>query len=85
MKLLDMIFYVYRVRINRDGQIQDVQVCQPALLALHGITNRHLITLTKSLIKTEKVLVGTRIKHNNRLKIIKGETFSIINELISLT
>ena len=71
MKLRDMIFYVYKVRINRDGQIQDVQVCQPALLALHGITNRHLITLTKSLTKTEKVLVERRGKHNNRLKKLK--------------
>ena len=62
-----MIFYVYKVRINRDGQIQDIQVCQLALLALHGITDRHLITLTKSMTKTDKILMETRGKHNNRL------------------
>ena len=69
MELLDMIFYVvYKVRINKHGQIQNVQVCQPALLTLHGIINRYLITLIKSLTKTEKVLMETRGKHNNKLK-----------------
>ena len=62
---------------NRDGQIQDVLVCQPAFLALHGITNRHVITLKKSL-----AYVETRGKHSNRPKKLKGETVSKVHQHI---
>lgn len=70
--------YIYKMRINKDGQNTDVPVCYKAFIALRGITGRRLVTLKTSLATTGKAHTETRVKHGNRAHQMKGEILSKI-------
>lgn len=61
--------YSYKVRtMQEDGIPKDIEVCQKAFLALHGIMNRRIMTLQKYLKTPEHSFHDMRGQHNNRLQ-----------------
>lgn len=75
--------YSYKVRVLRDDDMIEVQVCHKAFLALHGITNQNVQTIKKALVLTGQAPIDGRGRHNNRVHRLTDETLTKIHEHIT--
>lgn len=66
--------YQYKVRLIRNGKLEEIRVCNKAFKSLHGVTNRTLQTLKKSLSTTGVAPVDMRGRHKNRPHKTSAET-----------
>lgn len=81
--LLHDASFRYRVRIlNMEGNIEEVQVCKKAFIALHGIGRKKLEVLQTSMKMTGEAPKNRRGKHNNRPHKLSDATRSSIRNHI---
>lgn len=66
--------YQYKVRVVKGEEMSEIRVCHKAFMSLHGVTNRTLQTLKKSLATTGTAPVDMRGKHSTRPHKISAET-----------
>ena len=71
--------YSYKVRVVRDGSLNEIPICQKAFVAIHGITNQRICTLRKSLSCTGHSPIDQRGKHKNRRHAMPPETIEKVH------
>ena len=72
-KLYDFT-YKYKVRVPREGKVEELQVCYKAFISFFGLTNRRVQTIKQSLALTGKPPTDKRGMHKNRPRKTSDET-----------
>lgn len=70
--------YAYRVRVIRNEKAIEIPVCYKAFLSLHGVTNRRIQSIKKSLLNIGTFKPDQRGKHTNRPSKISLETTNCV-------
>lgn len=74
--------YKYKVRVLKNGSVNNIPVCYKAFLSLYGITPRRLQHIQNQLTEHGKVAPDGRGKHKNRPRALSEETKNKVHEHI---
>lgn len=67
--------YVYKVRVVRDGKVEELRVCFKAFKSFFGVTNRRLQTVKFTLATMGKPPIDKRGTHKNRPHKVSDDTY----------